>query len=316
MIVGRFAPSPSGYMHLGNASTALLAWASAKSRGGRIVLRVEDLDPARSRAAYTEAILDDLRWLGLDWDIRAEDQSRRGTAYREALDRLKEIVYPCYCSRDELRAASAPHASDGRVIYAGTCRGLTEAQRMARTKPPCLRIAVPDREIAFVDGLQGPYALSLRREWGDFIVRRADGVAAYQLAVVVDDAANGVTEVVRGRDLLSSAPVQIWLYEQLGLTPPAFYHTPMLLAPDGRRLSKRDSDCCLRDMRKRWPPEKVIGLIAWLYGLIDRWEPVSARELAGIFSWDRVRRGDIRLAPGLIEAGLAPAGRPVEDAEE
>lgn len=294
MITGRFAPSPSGRMHLGNVSAALMAWLSAKSRGGEIVLRIEDLDPARSRREYAEAIMDDLRWLGLQWDRRAEDQSRRGAAYDAAIARLE--TYPCYCSRDELRAASAPHASDGRVIYAGTCRRLTDARRRAKAgKAPCLRAAVPDREIAFVDDLQGPCALSLQREWGDFIVRRADGVAAYQLAVVVDDAANGVTEVVRGRDLLSSTPVQLWLYEALGLPAPAFYHTPMLLAPDGRRLSKRDGDCCLDVLRASWPPERVVGLIAWLFGLIDRWEDVSAAELARDFSWTAVRREDVRL---------------------
>ncbi len=292
-ITGRFAPSPSGYMHLGNISVAVLAWVSAKSRGGEIVLRIEDLDPARSRREYTEAIMDDLQCLGLRWDRRAEDQSRRGEAYRAALDRLQ--TYPCYCSRDELRAASAPHASDGRVIYPGTCRHLTEAQRRERTKIPCLRVEVPDREITFVDGLQGPCAMSLQREWGDFIVQRADGVAAYQLAVVVDDAENGVTEVVRGRDLLSSTPAQIWLYEALGLKAPVFYHTPMLLAPDGRRLSKRDGDLNIRAMRERWKPERIIGLIAWLHGLTDRWETVSAKELAEGFSWDRVRREDIRI---------------------
>lgn len=302
MIVGRFAPSPSGRMHLGNVASALMAWASAKSRGGEIVLRVEDLDPARSRAEYTEAILDDLRWLGLEWDRRAEDQSRRGEAYDAALEALsrEDLVYPCYCSRDELHAASAPHASDGRVIYAGTCRDLTPAQRAARTKPPCLRARVPDREIAFTDGLQGDQSMSLAREWGDFIVRRADGVAAYQLAVVVDDAANGVTEVVRGRDLLSSTPAQLWLYEALNLRAPEFYHTPMLLAPDGRRLSKRDGDMNLDALRCRWPPQKVLGLLAWLYGLIDRWEPLSAREVAAAFAWDNVRREDILIDPALV----------------
>ena len=293
MVTGRYAPSPSGYLHIGNVSAALMTWLSAKSRGGEIVLRVEDLDPSRSRAEYAEAIMDDLRWLGLDWDRRAQDQSKRGAAYAAALERLE--TYPCYCSRDELHAASAPHGTDGRVVYSGKCRGLTDAQRREKTKAPCLRAAVPDREIAFVDGVQGPYSLSLRRDWGDFIVRRADGVTAYQVAVVVDDAENGVTEVVRGRDLLSSTPVQIWLYGALGLKAPEFYHIPMLLAPDGRRLSKRDGDCYVHSLRDRWPPERIIGLIAWLYGLIDRREDVSARELATAFSWDRVRREDIRL---------------------
>ena len=291
MVVGRFAPSPSGRMHLGNAAVALLAWASAKSRGGEVVLRVEDLDPARSRRAFVDGILDDLRWLGLMWDRRAEDQSRRGAAYEAALERLDAmgLVYPCYCSRDELHAASAPHASDGRIIYAGTCRDLTAAQRAARTKPPCLRARAPEREIAFTDGVQGPQSMSLAREWGDFIVRRADGVAAYQLAVVVDDAENGVTEVVRGRDLLTSTPVQLWLYEALGLSAPTFFHIPMLLSEDGRRLSKRDGDLSIQSLREKWPPEKVVGLIAWLYGLVDRWECLSARELAAQFSWDKLR---------------------------
>lgn len=295
MTLGRFAPSPSGRMHLGNAFSAMLAWLSAKSAGGEIVLRIEDLDPARSRAEYAEAIMDDFRWLGLTWDRRAEDQSRRGDAYAEALARLEAqgLLYPCYCSRDQLHAASAPHASDGRVLYPGTCRSLTAAERAAMTRTPCLRARVPEEEIGFADGLQGPQRMNLAREWGDFIVRRADGVAAYQLAVVVDDAACGVTEVVRGRDLLTSTPAQLWLYGRLGLTPPKFYHVPMLLAPDGRRLSKRERDLNLGELRGRWPAERVLGLLAWRCGLIDRWEDVSARELAADFSWDRVRREDI-----------------------
>lgn len=295
MVRGRFAPSPSGRMHLGNVFSALLAWLSAKSKGGQIVLRVEDLDPARSKPAYVEALLDDLKWLGLDWDERAEDQSRRGEAYEAALDRLgqMDLLYPCYCSRDQLHAASAPHASDGRIIYAGACRNLTAEDRAQRLPTRCLRVKVPDETVAFVDGLQGPQSLNLKAEWGDFIVRRADGVAAYQLAVVVDDAACGVSEVVRGRDLLSSTPVQLWLYRVLGLTPPTFTHVPMLLSTDGRRLSKRDRDLDLGELRKMWPPEKVIGLLAWRCGLIDRWETVSPIELATDFDWNRVRREDI-----------------------
>ena len=303
MTLGRFAPSPSGRMHLGNAFSAMLSWLSAKAEGGEIVLRIEDLDPARSRAEYAEAIQDDFRWLGLAWDRRAEDQSRRGDAYAEALAMLDEqgLLYPCYCSRDQLHAASAPHASDGRVLYPGTCRNLTAAQRAAMTRTPCLRAIAPDAEIDFTDGLQGPQRMNLAREWGDFIVRRADGVAAYQLAVVVDDAACGVTEVVRGRDLLSSTPAQLWLYARLGLTPPKFTHVPMLLAPDGRRLSKREQDLNLGELRKRWPPERVVGLLAWRCGLIERWEDVSARELAADFSWDRVRREDIVVDPEALE---------------
>lgn len=300
---GRFAPSPSGRMHLGNALSAMLAWLSAKRQGGEILLRIEDLDPARSKAEYARGIMDDFRWLGLLWDRRATDQSRRGEAYAAALCQLEQmnLIYPCYCSRDQLHAASAPHASDGRVIYAGTCRDLTPEQRAVMTKKPSLRIRLPDREISFRDGLQGDVTMNLQREFGDIILRRADGVAAYQLAVVVDDGTEGVTEVVRGRDLLSSTPVQLFLYELLGLTPPRFYHVPMLLAPDGRRLSKRDRDLDFGYLRQHFSPEEIIGLLGHLAGLMERWEPVSARELACDFSWSRVKQSDIILDPRLLE---------------
>ena len=300
---GRFAPSPSGRMHLGNALSAMLAWLSAKQQGGEILLRIEDLDPARSKAEYAQGIMDDFRWLGLLWDRRATDQSRRGEAYATALSQLEQmdLIYPCYCSRDQLHAASAPHASDGRVIYAGTCRNLTPEQRAAMTKKPSLRIKLPDREIFFRDGLQGDVRMNLQREFGDIILRRADGVAAYQLAVVVDDGTEGVTEVVRGRDLLSSTPVQLYLYELLGLTPPRFYHVPMLLAPDGRRLSKRDRDLDFGYLRQHFSPEEIIGLLAHLAGLTERWEPISARELACDFSWSKVKQSDIILDPKLLE---------------
>ena len=300
---GRFAPSPSGRMHLGNALSAMLAWLSAKHQGSEILLRIEDLDPARSKAEYAQGIMDDFRWLGLLWDRRATDQSKRGEAYAAALRQLGQmnLIYPCYCSRDQLHAASAPHASDGRVIYAGTCRNLTPEQRAVMTKKPSLRIRLPDREISFRDGLQGDVTMNLQREFGDIILRRADGVAAYQLAVVVDDGTEGVTEVVRGRDLLSSTPVQLYLYELLGLTLPRFYHVPMLLAPDGRRLSKRDRDLDFGYLRQHFSPEEIIGLLGHLAGLMERWEPVSARELACDFSWSRVKQPDIILDPKLLE---------------
>lgn len=295
MVAGRFAPSPSGRMHLGNALSALLAWLSAKSKGGEIVLRIEDLDPARSRAVYAEGIMDDFRWLGLRWDRRSEDQSLRGEVYNEALEQLRDmgLVYPCYCSRGELHAASAPHASDGRVIYGGTCRNLTEEERSLKTKRPAFRLIMPEETVSFQDGLQGYFEMPLQRELGDIIVRRADGVAAYQLAVVVDDAASGITEVVRGRDLLTSTPAQIYLYRLLGLSVPEFYHVPMLLATDGRRLSKRDGDLDFSALRKKYGSEEVIGLLASLCGLIPRWEKISAKELVSEFSWEKVQKEDI-----------------------
>ncbi len=299
MELGRFAPSPSGRMHLGNVFTALLAWLSAKRTGGEILLRIEDLDPARSREEYANAIMADFQWLGLTWDRQSENQSRRNAMYAEAIDCLwrKGLVYPCYCSRDQLHAASAPHGSDGRVIYAGTCRYLTEAQRRNQHKTPCLRVCVPDQEISFSDGLQGLQSMNLKREWGDFIIRRADGVTAYQLAVVTDDGESGVTQVVRGRDLLASTPAQIWLYNLLKLKVPQFYHVPMLLAPDGRRLSKRNRDIDLGMLKLYWRPEKIIGLLASACGLIDRWEPVAARDLVSVFSWDLVCKEDIIMDP-------------------
>ncbi len=282
-------------MHLGNVFTALLAWLSARSKGGEVVLRIEDLDPARSRAVYAELLMDDMRWLGLDWDRRAANQSERGEAYREAMEilRQKGLLYPCFCTRDQLHAASAPHASDGRIIYAGTCRDLTEDQRAAMDRPFCLRAKAPERMIAFTDGLQGPQSMMLDREWGDFIVRRSDGVAAYQLAVVVDDAASGITEVVRGRDLLSSTPVQLWLYEVLGYTAPCFWHVPMLMSVSGHRLSKRERALEIGEIRKRHAPEAVTGWLAWRCGLIDRNEPISPGELATVFDWSRIDPADI-----------------------
>lgn len=294
-MIGRFAPSPSGRMHLGNVFSALLAWLSVRSQDGEMVLRIEDLDPDRCRPAYAETLKEDLRWLGLTWDREQTPQSGRTEVYARAFDRLfdRGLVYPCYCTRGELHAASAPHASDGRVLYAGTCRHLTEAQRAEKTKPPAWRLAVPDEIWCFTDGLQGPFAENLAKECGDFIIRRADGVYAYQLAVVVDDAAGGVTQVVRGMDLLDSTPRQLYLYELLGLRPPEFYHVPLLTAPDGRRLSKRERDLDLGILRQTHTPQALLGKLAWLAGLLDRPEDVSAPELARDFSWSQVKTDPI-----------------------
>lgn len=295
MLTGRFAPSPSGRMHLGNLFSALLAWLSVRSQNGRMILRIEDLDPARCRPEYAAQLKEDLLWLGLDWDEEQTPQSRRTEAYRSAFEALegRGLVYPCYCSRAELHAASAPHASDGTVVYAGTCRNLSARQRAGMKKAPAWRVRVPDREIRVTDGLQGSFSENLAQETGDFILRRADGVYAYQLAVVTDDAAGGVTQVVRGRDLLSSVPRQLWLQDQLGLAHPEYYHVPLLLAPDGRRLSKREHDLDLQALRARFTPQALVGYLAWLAGLQPACEPVGAAELAAHFSWEKVRREDI-----------------------
>lgn len=296
-VVGRFAPSPSGRMHLGNVFSALMAWLSVRSAGGTMVLRIEDLDPDRCRPEYAEQMKDDLRWLGLDWDVEQTPQSRRTEAYRECFERLRDmgLVYPCYCSRGELHAASAPHASDGNVIYAGTCRDLTEEERAAKTRRPAWRLIVPDEEIAFHDGLQGEYRENLARECGDFIIRRSDGVYAYQLAVVTDDAEAGVTQIVRGRDLLSSTPRQIYLQRLLGLPTPEYYHVPLLVAPDGRRLSKREHDLDMGALRERCTPEALLGCLAQLSGLRPTAEPVTAGELAAVFSWNFAAKENITI---------------------
>ena len=294
-MTGRFAPSPSGRMHLGNLFSAMLAWASVRSQNGEMVLRIEDLDPDRCRPEYAETLKQDLLWLGLDWDREQTPQSQRGPVYAACFGDLEKrgLVYPCYCTRTELHAASAPHASDGRVLYAGTCRNLTPAQRQEKTKVPAWRLVVPDREYGFHDGLQGDYAENLAQNCGDFIIRRADGVHAYQLAVVVDDAAGGVTQVVRGMDLLDSTPRQLYLYELLNLPAPAFYHVPLLTAPDGRRLSKREKDLDMGALRQNHTPQQLLGKLAHLAGILERPEAISAPELAGIFSWDRVKREPI-----------------------
>ena len=294
-MTGRFAPSPSGRMHLGNVFSALLAWLSVRSQNGEMVLRIEDLDPDRCRPEYAETLKDDLRWLGLAWDREQPPQSRRTGAYGAAFEVLENLglVYPCYCTRGELHAASAPHASDGRVLYAGTCRNLTPAQQAEKTKAPAWRLKVPAREYSFTDGLQGFFSENLAEECGDFIIRRADGVYAYQLAVVTDDGAGGVTQVVRGMDLLDSTPRQLYLYELLGLQAPACYHVPQLTAPAGRRLSKRERDLDLGALRQTHTPEQLLGKLACLAGVLDRPEPASARELARVFDWEAVKREPI-----------------------
>ncbi len=297
--VGRLAPSPSGAMHLGNAFAALLAWLGARSEGGEVLLRLEDLDRPRCPRPYALAVMEDLAWLGLDWDAPPVWQSERGARYQDCLATLAErgLVYPCYCSRRELHAvteASAPHGA--APVYAGTCRGLSPQDRAAREaqgRRPALRALVPAREVALRDGLQGPFRADLAREVGDFILRRSDGLFAYQLAVVVDDGDAGVTQVVRGRDLLPSTPQQLWLQEELGFPHPRYYHVPLLLAPDGRRLSKREGDLSLRAMSRRHSAGEIVGRLAFWAGLLDRPRPVTPRELVGEFSWERVTRADV-----------------------
>ena len=313
MVRGRFAPSPSGRMHLGNLFCALLSYLSVKSRGGEWILRIEDLDTARCRPDYARQVEEDLRWLGLAWDEGGSAggpdapyfQSERTALYEAALARLRGmgLVYPCFCTRAQLHAASAPHREDGLTVYPGTCRGLTPeeiARREASGRRGALRLRVPEETVTFTDGHLGEVTEYLPTDCGDFLLRRSDGLFAYQLAVVVDDAAMGITEVVRGADLLSSTPRQLLLYELLGWEAPEFFHFPLLLSPDGRRLSKRDGDLGLASLRERYTPEEIVGKLAYLAGLNPGGGPRTPEALAQGFDWDAVPRQDIRLPEGLF----------------
>lgn len=309
---GRFAPSPSGRMHLGNLFSALLAWLDVRSLGGVLVLRMEDLDPDRCKREYAAQIAEDFRWLGLQWDEGWENgpsgvayaQSSRMLYYAEAFSRLERrgLLYPCYCSRAERLAAGAPHAGEGEDSSACPCRNLTPDQRLeleCRGRMPSWRITVPQETVSFQDGHYGRYSQDLSRACGDFILRRSDGVYAYQLAVTADDGLMGITRVVRGRDLLPSTPRQLWLHSLLGFEAPDYCHVPMLLAPDGRRLSKRERDLDMGALRRRFSPEELVGHLAYLAGLVTKPAYISAVELVGEFSWSKVSRADIHLTTNL-----------------
>lgn len=302
---GRFAPSPSGRMHLGNLFTALVSWLSARSAGDKWILRIEDLDPQRSRTEHAAMIEEDLDWLGLDFDEGGMEcrgdhgpylQSLRHHLYEEAYRKIEGMgmVYPCRCTRADIMATQAPHQTDGRVVYSGRCRpapippfAIAAEREESRGAS---RLFVPDREIRFTDIVAGEQRFNLAREIGDFVLRRADGAWAYQLAVVVDDAAMGVGEVVRGNDLLLSAAQQIYLYDLLGLETPRFAHLPLICNAEGRRLSKRDGGLSMDNLRRTHTPEQLIGELAFLAGLIPEPEPCRPKELIGIFDWRRIPR--------------------------
>ena len=295
--VGRFAPTPSGRMHLGNVFAALIAWLSVKKDNGHMVLRMEDLDTQRTSGEFAEVLRQDLLWLGLTWDEETQPQSQRSEIYSAFFEKLEamDLLYPCYCTRSQLHSVNAPHLSDGTYVYTGTCRNLTEAQKSAFGRAPAWRIKVPDQEWTVHDRIQGTYTENLATHCGDFVVRRADGVYVYQLAVTVDDALAGVNQVVRGTDLLSSAPRQMYLQSLLGFPHPEYAHVPMLLAPDGRRLSKRDKDLDLGYLQQHTTPERLIGTLAHAAGLLPAPVPISAQELASQFSFSKIRTDAIYL---------------------
>jgi glutamyl-tRNA synthetase len=309
-VVGRLAPSPTGAQHVGNARTYLLAWLSARARGGRVLLRIEDIDSPRVKAGAAAEARDDLRWLGLDWDGEPVVQTQRLPLYAEALTRLRreERVYPCTCTRTDVeRAASAPHADHEGPVYPGTCAGRTAADAMALGDVPfCWRFRVPETIPTFTDGFYGPMCLDRQSLGGDFVVWKAPrpgaaGGPAYQLAVVVDDAAQGVTEVVRGDDLVSSTPRQLLLYQALGRTPPRFCHVPLVVGPDGRRLAKRHGDTRLAALRGAGvAPEALRGLLAWSCGWVDRVRPVSVAELLALFRLESILPRPFTLTPELL----------------
>lgn len=324
---GRFAPSPTGRMHLGNVFCALLSWLSAKSKGGAWRLRIEDIDPDRSRRDFALQLMDDLQWLGLPWDGEVVWQSQRSDIYEHYLKLLDDagLTYPCYCTRADIMATQAPHETDGRIVYAGTCRpknlsilsrsfrlsrpsslssisSISSLSSPSRNSPAAIRLLVPDEVIAFTDGHYGRQEVNLAKHCGDYILRRKDGAWAYQLAVVVDDALMGVTEIVRGRDLLLSTPQQIHLHQTIAsFSPfhpftfsPFYYHHPLLINKNGQRLCKRDKSLDLSVLREKHNnPDEIVGFLACLAGIIPAPAPAKPQDLLPLFDWQKVPTDDI-----------------------
>ena len=303
-VIGRFAPTPSGRLHLGNLMCAMLAFLSVRRAGGRFLLRIEDLDAARCpfMGENTLLLMDDLAWLGIEHDGEVLWQSQRTEVYEGYFERLrqKELLYPCYCTRSELHAARAPHRSDGVPPYDRRCLlRLQEGIAPPPGRNPAWRVRVPEEEIGVEDLLQGRYTENLARDSSDFIVRRSDGIYAYQLAVVVDDGLSGVSEVVRGADLLDSTPKQIYLQRLFGFSTPVYRHIPLLVDAEGRRLSKRDGDGCMEHVRAKYQsPEPVIGALAAALGLIPQPEPMRLADLIPLFDWSKIPRDSVALPEG------------------
>ncbi|HEU5349662.1 MAG TPA: tRNA glutamyl-Q(34) synthetase GluQRS [Ktedonobacterales bacterium] len=307
---GRYAPSPTGVLHLGNLRTALLAWLFARAAGGRFALRIEDLDLPRVRAGATRAMLADLRWLGLDWDegpgigglAGPYYQSMRQALYEQAIARLRAqgLIYPCYCTRAELaQIASAPQG-DEMPRYPGTCRHLTARERAAREasgRRPALRFIAPTTPIQFSDALGGQFAELVAATTGDFIVRRSDGIVSYQLAVVVDDALMGITQIVRGHDLLPSTARQLALYDALGYPRPTIYaHVPLLVDHNRARLAKRDAAAGIERLRAAgYAPARILGALAASCGLCLAETSATPGELLAAFSPEKLSRYDTEL---------------------
>jgi glutamyl-tRNA synthetase len=289
-VVGRLAPSPTGSLHVGNVRTFLWAWLSARAQGGRVLMRVEDLDTPRVKEGVVPKMIDDLRWLGFDWDGEIAVQSGRREIYRDVFARLDGRIYPCRCTRGDIAAAqSAPHDGDQEPRYPGTCRTF-QGPGIA------WRLRVEPGSVEFVDGLHGPQSIDVAATVGDFVVARTPEQPAYQLAVVADDLAQGVTEVVRGDDLIPSTARQILIHRALGTTPPAYAHVPLVVGTDGKRLAKRFGDAQIATLRARGvPPERIIGVLAGWSGLGAG--DATPACLVPKWSWDRVPRERVVLTP-------------------
>jgi glutamyl-tRNA synthetase len=307
--IGRLAPSPTGAQHVGNARTYLIAWLAARSRGGRVVLRIEDIDSPRVKPGAAEQACEDLRWLGLDWDEGPIVQTQRLVLYESALRKLqaRELVYPCTCTRKDVElAASAPHAEHEGPVYPGTCGHRTVADAASLHQPYAWRFRVGAESPAFIDGFRGLTHVDLRQIGGDFVVWKWSGTPAYQLAVVVDDAAQEITEIIRGDDLIPSTPRQLLLYQALDLQPPRFTHVPLVVGPDGRRLAKRHGDTRLSSLRQAGVRlEMLLGLLGWSCGWLQRVEPITARELVSRFRLETIPAEPFVLPSALLSA-IAP----------
>lgn len=316
-LVGRLAPSPTGAQHIGNARTYLLAWLLARSQGGRLVLRIEDIDSPRIKPGADQQAMDDLRWLGIDWDEGPDlggthgpyVQTQRMALYANALAQLRaaEQIYPCTCTRtDVLAAASAPHAGQEGPIYPGTCSHRSAADALTLTQPFCWRFRTSDRTRHLVDLVRGPQEMNVRRELGDFVIAKVDGAPSYQLAVVMDDNAMEVNQVLRGDDLLPSAFRQLELYEFFGFAPPQFAHVPLVIGPDGRRLAKRHGDTRLSLLRGAGcRPQPLLGLLAWSCGLQSTTQPVSVDALREHFDLALLPRTPLVFTPQMLQALLS-----------
>jgi glutamyl-tRNA synthetase len=309
-VVTRLAPSPTGSQHLGNARTYLISWLFARASDGRVLLRIEDIDSPRVKPQAAKEAIDDLRWLGLDWDGEPVTQTLRLPLYEAALEKIKaaELVYPCTCTRSDIeRAASAPHPEGAEPPYPGTCSARCVADAATIDRSYAWRFRVNDTP-QFEDVFLGRVNLDLRRDGGDFVVWKLAGSPAYQLAVVVDDAATGVTHVIRGDDLVSSTPRQLLLYQALGLRPPRFAHLPLVVGADGRRLAKRHGDTRLSAMRQAGvTPDRIVGMLAWSCGWLNSPTSIMPRDLISRFDLATIPRQPFVLtADHLASIGYRP----------